>query len=159
MLRVKKRVIEANEIVLHESLRTRANYFFVIDQNNQINCLLHFYSCFTFEFSHSSVMISYQNSSSQCMNLKRRGLVENWVAILFSLKCKNHPVLKIQTKQCHESWTGSSRKSYFIFALQVFPQKHQLDVKIAVSSPWFYQIFRETSTIVIAVTNNVSNVA
>ena len=50
-------------------------------------------------------------------------------------------------------------KTYFIFALQVFPQKRQLDVKLAVWSPWFYQIFRETSTIVIVVTNNVSNVA
>ena len=68
-------------------------------------------------------------------------------------------MLEIQLQQCHESWTGLSRKSYFIFALQVFPQKHQLDVKIAVWSSWYYQIFRETSTIVIVVTNNVSNVA
>ena len=29
----------------------------------------------------------------------------------------------------------------YIFALQVFAQKRQLDVKIAVWSPWFYQIF------------------
>ena len=49
--------------------------------------------------------------------------------------------------------------SYFIFVLQVFPEKRQLDVKIADWSPWFYQIFRETSTIVIVVTNYVSNVA
>ena len=48
------------------------------------------------------------------------------------------------------------KKSYFIFVLQVFPQKSQLDVKILVWFPWFYQIFRETSAIV---TNNVSNVA
>ena len=27
-------------------------------------------------------------------------------------------------QQCHESYTGFSRKSYFIFALQVFPQKN-----------------------------------
>ena len=67
-----------------ESLRTRLNYFSVIDQNNQINCLLHFHSCFTFEFSHSAVMISCQNSSSQCMNFRRRGLVWKSVAILFS---------------------------------------------------------------------------
>ena len=43
--------------------------------------------------------------------------------------------------------------------LQVFPQKRQLDVKIAVWLPWFYQIFRETSAIFIVVTNNVSNFA
>ena len=43
--------------------------------------------------------------------------------------------------------------------LQVLPQKRQLDMKIAVWFPWLYQIFRETSTIVIVVTNNVSNVA
>ena len=41
----------------------------------------------------------------------------------------------------------------------MFPQKRQLDVKIAVWFPWFYQILRETSTIIIVVTNNVSNVA
>ena len=29
------------------------------------------------------------------------------------------------------------------FVLQVFPQKRQLDVKIAVWFPWFYQIFRK----------------
>ena len=52
-----------------------------------------------------------------------------------------------------------SRKSYFIFVLQVLPQKRQLDVKIAVWFPWFYQIFREPSAIVIFVTNYVSNVA
>ena len=55
--------------------------------------------------------------------------------------------------------TGLSRKSYFIFVLQVLPQKRQLDVKIAVRIAWFYQIFRETSTIVIVVSNYVSNVA
>ena len=98
------------------------NYFSVIDQNNQTNCLLHIHSCLTFEFSHSTVMIFYQNSSSQCMNFRRRGLVWKSVAILFLLKCKTHPVLEIQTQQCHESWTGLSRKPYFIFALQVFPQ-------------------------------------
>ena len=69
---------------LQANLRTRVNYFSVIDQNNQINCILHFHSCFTFEFSHSAVMISYQNSSSQCMNFRRRGLVWKSVA-LFSL--------------------------------------------------------------------------
>ena len=110
-------------------------------------------------FSHSAVMISYQNSSSQCMNFRRRCLVWKIICHLVSLQCKNHPVLEIQTQQCHESWTGLSRKSYFMLALQVFPQKHQLDVKIAVWSSWFYQIFREKSTIVIDVTNNVSNVA
>ena len=51
------------------------------------------------------------------------------------------------------------KKIMFIFALQVFPQKRQLDMKIAVWSPWFYQIFHQMSTIVIIVTNNVSNVA
>ena len=76
------------------------NYFSVIDQNNQRNCLLHYYFCFTFEFLRSAVMISYQNSSSQCMNFRRRGLVSKSVAILFSLECKNHPVLEIQTQQC-----------------------------------------------------------
>ena len=105
------------------------NYFSVIDQNNQLNCLLHFHSCFTFEFLHSAVMISYQNSSSQCINFKRRGLVWKSVAILFSLQCKNYPVLEIQTQKCHESWTGLSRKSYFIFVLQVLSSKRQLDVK------------------------------
>ena len=115
--------------------------------------------CFTFEFSHSTDMISYQNSSSQCMNFKRRGLVWKSVAILFSLQCKNHPVLEIQTQKCHESWTQLSRKSYFKFVLKVLSQKHQLEVKIAVWFPWFYQIFRKTSTIVIVVTNYVSNVA
>ena len=105
------------------------NYFSVIDQNNQINCLLHFHPRFTFEISHSAVMISYQNSSSQCMNFKRRGLVWKSVAILFSLQCKNRPVLEIQTQKCHEIWTGLSRKSYFIFVLQVLSQKRQLDVK------------------------------
>ena len=48
---------------------------------------------------------------------------------------------------------------YICVALQVFPKKRQLDVKIAVWFQWFYQIFRKTSTIVIVVTNNVSNVA
>ena len=46
----KKRVSEANEFFLQANLRTRVNYFSVIDQNNQINCLLHFHLCFTFEF-------------------------------------------------------------------------------------------------------------
>ena len=46
---------------LQANLRTRVNYFSVIDQNNQINCFLHFHPCFTVEFSHSAVMISYQN--------------------------------------------------------------------------------------------------
>ena len=46
-----------------------------------------------------------------------------------------------------------------MFVLQVFPQKRQLDVKIAVWFPWFYQILHETSTVVIVVTNYVSNVA
>ena len=45
-----------------------------------------------------------------------------------------------------------------MFVLQVLPQKHQLDMKIAVWFPWFYQIFRKTSTIVIVVNNYVSNV-
>ena len=48
------------------------------------------------------------------------------------IKFVNHPVLEIQTQQCHESRTRLSRKSYFIFVLQVFPQKCQMDVKIAV---------------------------
>ena len=43
--------------------------------------------------------------------------------------------------------------------LQVCPQKRQLGVQIAVWSQWFYQIFHKMSTIVIVVTNNVSNVA
>ena len=34
-------------------------------------------------------------------------------------------------------------KKFFIFVLQVFPQKRQLDVKIAVWFPWFYHNFRE----------------
>ena len=51
-------------------------YFSVIDQNNQINCLLHIIHFYLkFEFLLSAIMISYQNSSSQCMNFKRRGLV------------------------------------------------------------------------------------
>ena len=54
---------------------------------------------------------------------------------------------------------GLYRKSYFIFVLQVFPQKSQLDMKIAVWFLWIYQFFRKTSTIIIVVTNNVSNVA
>ena len=58
-------------------------------------------------------------------------------------------MLEIQTQKCHESWTGLSRKSYFIFVLQVLPQKRQL--KIAVWFPWFYQNFRETAAIVIVV--------
>ena len=104
-------------------------------------------------------MISYQSSSSQYMDFKRRGLVWKSVSILFSLQYKNHPVLEIQTQKCHESWTRLSRKSYFIFVLQVLSQKRQVDVKIEVWFPWFYQIFRETSTTVIVVTNYVSNVA
>ena len=40
-----------------------------------------------------------------------------------------------------------------MFVLQVLPQKRQLDVKIAVFFPCFYQIFRESSTIVIVDTN------
>ena len=69
-------------------------------------------------------------------------------------------MLEIQTQKCHESWTGLSRKSNFIFVLQVLPKKKsQMDVKIAVWFPWFYQIFRETSTIIIVVTNYVSSVA
>ena len=43
-----------------------------------------------------------------------------------------------------------------MFVLQVLPQKRQLDVKIAVWFPWFYQIFRETSTFIIVVTNYAS---
>ena len=46
-----------------------------------------------------------------------------------------------------------------MFVLQVLPQKCQLEVKIAVWFPWFYQIFRKTSAIVIVVTSYVSNVA
>ena len=42
---------------LKANLRTRVSYLSVIDQNNNINCLLHFYSCFSIEFSHSAVMI------------------------------------------------------------------------------------------------------
>ena len=57
-------------------------------------------------------------------------------------------MLEIQTQKCHGSWTGLSRKSYFIFVLQVFLQKCQLDVKIAVWFPWFYQIFCKMSTTV-----------
>ena len=50
---------------LQANLKTRVNYFSVINQNNQMNCLLHFHPCFTFDFLHSAVMISYQNSPSQ----------------------------------------------------------------------------------------------
>ena len=46
-----------------------------------------------------------------------------------------------------------------MFVLHVFPQKRQLYMKIAVWFPWFYQIFRKTSTTVIVVSNNVSNIA
>ena len=46
-----------------------------------------------------------------------------------------------------------------MFVLLVLPQIRQMHVKIAVWVPWIYQIFRETSTIVIVVTNYVSNVA
>ena len=105
----------SERVFLQANLKTRVNYFSVFDQNNQINCLLHFHPYFTFEFSHSAVMISYQNNSTQCMNFKRHSLVWKSVAILFSLQCKNHPVLEIQTQKCHESWTGLSRKSYLIF--------------------------------------------
>ena len=102
---------------LQANLRTRVNYFSVIDQNNQINCLLYFHSCLTFEFSHSTVMIPYQNSSSQCMNFRKRGLVWKSVAILFSLECKNHPVLEIQTQQCDElNWIIKKIILYICFA-------------------------------------------
>ena len=46
-----------------------------------------------------------------------------------------------------------------IICVAGLPQKRELDTKIAVRFPYFYQIFRETSTIVVVVTNNVSNVA
>ena len=71
----KKRVSEANVFFLQTNLKTRVTYFSAIDQNNKINCLLHFRSCFYFELSHSAIVISYQNRSRQCMNLRRRGLV------------------------------------------------------------------------------------
>ena len=108
---------------LQSNLRTQVNYFSEIDQNNKINCILHFHSSFSFNFSHSAIMISYQNSSSQCMDFRRRGLLWKSVTILFSLM-QNHHVLEIQTQQCLKSRTGLSRKSYFIFVLQVFPQKN-----------------------------------
>ena len=75
--------------IIQANLRTRVNYFLLIDQNNKINCLLHFHSCFTCEFSHSAVMVSYQNSTSQCMNFRRRSLVWKSVAILFLLNEKS----------------------------------------------------------------------
>ena len=97
------------------NLRTRVNYFSVIDQNNQINCLLHFHPYFTFEFLHSAVMISYQNSSSQCINFKRRGLVWKSDAILFSLQCKNHPVLEIQTQKMSRKLNWITKKIILFF--------------------------------------------
>ena len=60
-------------------------------------------------------------------------------------------MLEIQTQKIPQ--TGLSRKSYFIFVLQVFPQKRQMDVKILVWFPWFYHMSG------IVVTNNFSNVA
>ena len=51
------------------------------------------------------------------------------------------------------------KKSLLYICVAGLTQKRQLDVKIAVWFPWFYQIFREKSTIVIVVTNYVSNVA
>ena len=142
-------------VFLQANLKTRVNYFSV---NNQINCLLHFHPHFTFEFSHSTNMTFYQNSSSHCMNFKRHGLVWKLSPSCFHLMQKINHVLKIQTQKCHKSFTWLSRKSYFIFVLQGFLQKCQLDMKIAVWFPWFYQIFRKKSTILIVFTNNINKV-
>ena len=86
----------------------------------------------------------------------------------FSLKISRHLVFTLMQKSSC-AWNTNTKMSQklnwiikkiiLIFVLQVFPQKRQLDVKISVWFPWFYQIFRETSAIVIVVTNNVSNVA
>ena len=91
---------------LHESLRTRMNYFSAIDQNKQINCLLHFHSCFTFEFSHSAVMIFYQNCS----------LVHQFQEAWFSLKISRHLVF-ILIQKSSSAWntdTTMSRKLNWI---------------------------------------------
>ena len=103
-------------------------------------------------------MISYQNSSSPCMNFKRCGLVWKSVAILFHFNAKIILCLKYRHKNVTKVELDYQEKSYFMFVLQVLPQKRQLDVKIAVWFPWFYQIFREMSAIVIVVTNYVRNV-
>ena len=110
---------------LQANLRTGVNYFSLIDQNNQINCLLHYHPCFIFEFQHSVVMISYQNSSSQCMNFKRRGLVWKSVATKVELDYHENHTLYL----CCRSFLKNAN---WTWKLQ-----------------WFYQIFRETSTIVI----------
>ena len=147
---------------LQSNLRIRVNYFSVIDKNNQINFFfffLHFHPCFTFEFLHSAVIISYQNSSSQCMNFKRRGLAGKSAAILVSLYCNTHPVLEIQTQRCHESRTGLLRKSLLnICAAGLFPKTPTERVNCSLISMILLN-FRETSTIVIVVINNISNVA
>ena len=83
------------------------------------------------------------------MNFRRRGLVWKSVAIFFFFLVQKSSCAWDTDKQCHESWTGLSRKSYSVFALQVFPKKRQLDVKIAVWSPWFYQIVRETTLLLL----------
>ena len=108
-------VSEANDIFLQAYLRTRENYFFVIGQNNKIYCSLSFSHILPFSFHIQPLWFSYQNSSSQCMNFRRRGLVWKSVAILFSLSYKNHHLLKIQTQQRLESRTGLPRKSNCIF--------------------------------------------
>ena len=87
--------------------------FFVIDQNNKINCLLHFYSCLLLNFH---IQLDFLPKQFQSVH----EFQEAWFSLKISrqlvfILSKNHPVLEIQTQQCLESRTGLSRKSYFIF--------------------------------------------
>ena len=74
-------------------------------------------------------MISYQNTKIVPVSAWISGGVvkfENQTPSCFHFNAKTHSVHEIQTQQSPESKTGISRKSYFMFVLQVFPQKRQL---------------------------------
>ena len=100
-------------------------------------------------------MITSQNSASQYTNFRRRGLVWKSVAILFSLQCKKSSYawnIDI-TMSRNLNWIIKKIMLCICFA---GPSSTGCENCIAVWLPWLYQIFRETSTIVIVVTNKVA---
>ena len=70
--------------------------------------------------SHSAVVHEFQGGVGGGGGGEGCSLIWKSFAILFSLKCKNHPMLEIQTQQCHESSLELLRKSYFIFDCRCF---------------------------------------
>ena len=141
---------------LEANLSTRENYFSVIYQNNKIKCLLHFHSCFTFEFSLLAVMISYQKSSSQCMNFRRRGLVWNQSPscfhfnekLILCLKYRNNNATKVELDyqenhtlylRCcrsflkNASWTWKVQSDFHDF-IKISAKRHLLLLLLPMSS-------------------------